>query len=319
MAIIHITEATGGLPNSGRLSGTDGDLVGILDVGLPLNGMAIEYTATNARIYRAGSGNRFRLYVNDQASISGAATFAVVRGCENASAASNASITDAFPTAAKIADGSSNWIKSSTANTTARAFDILVAPTWIAYAVNFNGSANVWDFGWFGDFVPTLSGDPYATACAVRNTSATTVSSAMDGTNAATGNICWNICRSCDGTVKSTTGGVQAYISGKIGAITTAPQAQAGPTTGIDRFQAITMDTGSTTTTMSTTLGLVQRGYIPNFWVPLHGGKGALNARDTFTDTAYNPSSAFQIFTVVSNVSGSGFGIIQTTDDWVQP
>lgn len=319
MAIFNVTEATGGLPNSGRLSGTDGDLVGILDVALPLNGWAIEFSAGNVRVYRAATGNRFRLYVNDAAAVSGDARLAVVRGCENAGSATPAGITDPFPTVAKIADGSSNWIKSNQVNTTARNFNILVAPTWVAYFVNFQSSVNVWDFGWFGDFSPTLSGDSYNTMCVVRNSSSPTVlSNDLDGINTATGNLCWNICRSYDGTVKSTTGGVLAMVASKFGNITTAPQAQNGPSTGIDRFQAVTLDTGSTTTAMSASLGMPQRGYIPNFWVPLHSGRGSVNSRDTFTDTAYNPSSAFMVFTV-TNVGTGGFEIIQTTDDWIPP
>lgn len=319
MAILHYTEATGGLPNSGRLSGTDGDLVGILDIALVANGWAIEFSTGNARIYRPASGNRFRLYVNDAAAVSGAATLALVRGCENASAASNAGLTDAFPTAAKIADSSSNWVKSSAANTTARNFDIFVGTTWVAYYVNFSGATNVWDFGFFGDLSPCLSGDSYATLAVVRNSSsAATVSNTADGINAGTGNLCYNICRSYDGTVKSTTGGVWANIAGKMGTISGMPAAQGGPSTGIDRFKAVTMDTGTTTTTSSATLGLPQRAYIPNFWVPLHLGRGSTNARDTFTDTAYNASSAFTLFPV-ANVSSSGFTILETSDTWSPP
>ena len=319
MAILHYTEATGGLPNSGRLSGTDGDLVGILDIALVANGWTIDFSTGNARIYRAASGNRFRLYVNDAAAISGDARLSVVRGCESASAASNAGIVDPFPTAAKIADGSSNWIKSTTASTTARNFDIFVAPTWVAYFINFGGVTNIWDFGWFGDISPALSGDSYSTVCVVRNVATTaTISNSLDGTASGTGNLSWNLCRSYDGTVKATTGGVWAQISGKMGTISVAPQAQLGPSTGIDRFKAVTLDTGSATTSGSSTLALPQRGYIPNIWVPLHGGRGSVNSRDTFTDTSYNASSAFTLFCVAA-AAGSGFVIMETSDTWSPP
>lgn len=250
--------------------------------------------------------------------MSGAAQLSVARGCENASAAAPASITDPFPTVAKTADGSANWIKSSTANTTARNFDLYIATTWVSYYVNFAGTTNIWDFGWFGDTSPCVSGDPYASLCVNRNVATTaTISNALDGTSSATGNLSYNFTRSFDGTVKSTTGGIWAQITGKMGTITSAPQAQGGPTTGIDRFKSVTLDTGTATSTMSTT-GFPQRAYLPNFWVPLHGGRGTLNTRDTFTDTSYNASATFRIFTV-ANAAGSGFVIQEETDTWAAP
>jgi hypothetical protein len=319
MSILHYTEATGGLPNSGRLSGTDGDLVGILDVALVANSWAIEYTATNARIYRPGSGNRFRLYVNDQASISGDARLSVWRGCENASAASNAGLTDAFPTAAKIADGSANLLKSNTANTTARNFDIFVAQTWVAIFVNFGGSTDVWEFNFFGDCPPAIAGDSYNTLCVMRgSTSTTTVVNTMVGKADGTGNVNYNWARSYDGTVKSTSGGV-LVPNGSIFGNQVGPQAQAGPTTGIDRAKMVSTDTGTTTTSTSTSLGLIQRAWLPNMWLPLHSGLGATaHSRDTFTDTSYNAGATFTLFARAAGANG-GFMIVETSDTWALP
>ena len=321
MAIIHVTEATVGAPNSGRMSGTDGDLVTMLDYALPLNGWAIEYTSGNVRVYRPGSGNRFRLYVNDAAAVSGDARLSVVRGCENASAAAPASIIDPFPTVAKLADGSSNWLKSTTANTTARNFDLYVGTTWVMFFCNVTGATNVWDLGLFGDWSPTLSGDPYCTACVVRNsTSATTVSGATGSWGASASNVgltSYNFARSYDGTVKSTTGGIWSPLVGVIGT-GGSTQAQGGPTTGIDRCKMVSLDTGSITTASSTSISLQQRAYVPNLWLPLHAGRGAVNSRDTFTDTAYNASATFRIF-CNSNVATAGFIVVEETDTWSPP
>ena len=145
MAIVHVTEATVGAPNSGRISGTNGDLYAMLKYALPLNGWAVEYDdAVNfAAVFRPGTGNRFRLHVNDNSAVSGAATLAVVRGCENASAPTT--LVDPFPKVANIANSNCNWVKSFAANTTARKFDIYVGTTWVWYAVNQSGYTNDWE------------------------------------------------------------------------------------------------------------------------------------------------------------------------------
>lgn len=317
MAIIHVTEATGGLPNSGRLSGTDGDMVGIQDVALLLNGWAIEATNSTDRVYRPGTGNRFRVGMRDAAAVSGAATLTMVRGMENFVSAS--SWTDPFPTVARIADGSSNWLKSSAANTTARNFDIYVGTTWVLMFVNFAGTTNVWEMQGFWDIPPTLSGDTYNTAICTRNsTSFASTSNNWVTTSVAAGNLSYALARTYDGTLKSPTGGPVSQSNTTFGAIQNSPQAQLGPTTGLDRVKVPFTDAGSTTATPSTTLSLPQRGFVPNLWAPLHGGRGSINTRDTFTYTAYNPSATFRCFCIGNNTT-SGFVIVEETDTWSPP
>lgn len=322
MTIIHVTEATVGAPNSGRMSGTAGDLYAMMKYALPLNGWAVEYDdAVNfGAVFRPGTGNRFRLFVLDNATASGDARIALVRGCENASAATAAGLTDPFPTVAKIASNSSNWMKSSTANTTAQLFDIYVGATWVMFFCNVTGATNVWDFGLFGDWSPTLAGDPYSTMCAVRNTTNVTSpasSGVWAGVLGAGGVIPYTFARSYDGTVKSTCGAVNVGATGVYGNAN-GPQAQAGPSTGVDRCKAVSCDTGSTSATMSSTLSLIQRAYAPNLWVPLHSGRGSLNSRDTFTDTSYNASATFKVF-CIGNSATNGFVIVEETDTWSPP
>lgn len=319
MAIIHVDESYPGLPNSGRLSGTNGDLVGIMDVALPLNGWAIEYTSGNARVYRPGTGNRFRMYVNDDSASSGNAGLTVVRGCENASAASLAGLTDPFPTVALVAENASNWLKSTAASTAARAFDMWIGETWLIYAVNAIGTTNQWEWHFFGDFAPSLSGDAYNTLCTVRNNTSTGSGQLWSCAPGYFGNAgrYW-IARSYDGTVKSTQGSPYLGYAGTIGVIGNAPQAQAGVTTGIDTQKVSILDTGTTTTTPSTSKGMPTRGWLPNIRFPLHGGRGATNTRDTYTDTAYDPSYIGQIVTA-GNTANAGFLTVETTDTWSPP
>ena len=317
MSIIHVDETYPGLPNSGRLSGTNGDLVGIMDIALVANGWAIEYTSGNARVYRPGTGNRFRLHMNDDSATSGNAGLCTVRGCENASSATT--LTDPFPTVALVANNSSNWLKSVTANTVARAFDIWVSPTWVIYAVNAVGTTNQWEWHFFGDFAPALSGDSYNTLCTVRNNTATGSGQLWSCANTYTGlgGRYW-LARSYDGTVKSTQSGPFSGFSASIGVIGNAPQAQSGATTGVDTIKVPLLDCGSTTTTPSPSIGLLTRGWLPNIRFPLHAGHGATNTRDTYTDTAYNPSFIGQIITATSSTSAA-FLTVETTDTWSPP
>lgn len=310
MAFVHYTEASGGLPNAGRLSGTNGDLVGIMDVVLVAAGWAIEYTSGFARVYRPATGNRFRLHMNDDSATSGAATLCVVRGCENATNATT--LTDPFPQVAQVANGVCNWLKSSTANTTARTFDIYASDTWVFFAVNPAGTANVWEWHFFGDTPPLNSGDVYNTVCFVRNTSGVTpgIYTAVSSTGTGVTRIFFT--RSYDGTVKSTQGSI---VNGTgVGANTiNFPPAQGGPTTKIDQEKTILADTGSQTTTMSSSLGLPKRAWLPNIWIPNHGGFGALNVRDTWVNNAYNPSATFTEFSTNTN---NAFVIVEATNTW---
>lgn len=322
MAIIHVDETTPGLPNSGRLSGTNGDLVGILDVALPLNGWAIEYSTGNARIYRPGSGNRFRLYVNDDSAVSGDARFALVRGCESASAASNAGLVDPFPLVSQVADTSCNWLKSSLANTTARAFDLWVGEEWMYLSVNFGGGTNIWEMHGFGDFAPALSGDSYNSFIFSRNSTNTNAAIwANTGgwvPTAVGGSSRFYYARSYDGTVKSVLGGCMPALGQTIlGVINSAlPSAGSGPTTGIDTDLTPLFDSGSNTGTASSSLALPRRGWLRNILSPMHGGRGAFNTRYSYTDSPYMATGKV---VAAANNATSGFIVVQESDDFVDP
>lgn len=321
MAIIHVDESTPGLPNAGRLSGTNGDLVGIMDIALPLNGWAIEYTSGNARVYRPGTGNRFRLHMNDDSAASGNAGLCVVRGCENASNATT--LVDPFPTVSRVADTSANWVKSSAANTTARLFDIWVGETFVIYAVNWSGSTNMWELHMFGDFAPSLAGDSYNTFCTVRNSSNPFGNAIWTGTtgfiaNATGGSSGFWICRSYDGTVKSVRGGYTAKLNQSLLGVVSPSlnTAQNGPTSGIDTEKMVIYDSGSGSGTVSGTLALPIRGWIPNLLSPQNGGSGSLSTRYSYTESPYMTTGKV---VTSSNGGASGFAVVQESDDWVPP
>jgi hypothetical protein len=326
MAIIHVTEATVGAPNSGRISGTAGDLYAMLKYALPLNGWAVEYDdAVNFRaVFRPGTGNRFRLYVNDLAADTGSAGLCIVRGCENATGTLYANLVDPFPTQAQIADANSNWVKSSAVSATARAFDIWVGETWVKYAVNWGGTTNVWELHQFGDFAPSLSGDSYNTFCYVRNSAVIGGSAIWLGTGGLIANgtgasaAIW-LARTYDGTVKSVRSGVLVKLGqNAIGAISSSINASlSGPTSGLDYEKCNLYDSGSGSGTVSASEAIICRGWIPNLLLPQNGGRGTINTRDDFTNSA----TGLTIGKVVcgANAATSGFVGIQESDDWTPP
>jgi len=315
---IHLTEASSGAP---RNSGTNADLCTLLDWALVSGavnaGWAINQTATNARVYKPPAGNRFCLYVNHDSAVSGAAQLATVRGCESATAASEAGIVNPFPTIAEVAATSATWIISSAASTTTRNFDIFASDRFVYYITNVSGASNVYQVHMFGDFSPTLTGDVYNTLCSTRNASSTSASAdLMCNAGSIVGTTRLWVCRSYDGTVKSVSGSIFTSGGSSMGAVTACAAALAGATGLIDRVKCQIMDTGATTTTFSTTKGIASRGWIPNLWLPVHSGFGTVNARDTFTDTAYNGSATFEAF---MNSGNSTFFALETTNTWSPP
>lgn len=324
MSLTVLTNASSGAT---RNSGTNGDLCALLDWALPQEGWAIEYTATNARVYRPASGNRLRLHVRHDSAVSGAAQRALVRGCESASSAT--SITDPFPLVAQQADANANWLVSTTASTVDRPFRIYVSPTFLIYCSQVSSTNDEWFMGMFGDPAPAYGADPYGTMIAVRGVASNVIAATNTGI-ATPGNATMVMasaipqtywCRDITGATKSTvgqlfisTGAAQAYMGGLIN----APSARAGYLNKIYREKVAASCFGSTTTA-ATSLGLLKRGWIPQLWNPLHQGRGAVNDVDTFTDTAYDPTAAFRMLSNSGAITSGACCIIEETDTWSPP
>lgn len=317
-APIHLTEASSGAP---VCSGQNGALVAIMDWALVQNGWTIDFSTGNARIYRAASGNRFRLHMNDDSSASGDARLCLVRGCESASSAT--ALTDPFPLVSQVADNASNWLKSTVASATARNYDVYVGTTFVIFAVNSGGGSNAWDVFMFGDCTPTQSGDTYSTICFVRNsTGAGQAVANACGTATVAVNAFWYFTRSFDGTVKSTLAAawVESSTSGSAipfgAAGASVGAAFTGPTTGLDWEKVPLICAGAQSTTISTSKGLPMRAWLPNILNPIHNGNGTANARDTFSDTAYDAAFVGRIFVLTS---GTRFVVVQESGTWAPP
>lgn len=320
MATLYLTSSDVGAP---ALSGTNGTLCTVLDWALVQNGFAIEYTATNNRIYRAATGLRFRLFVCHDSTVSGAATLATVRGCESATAAGTGTITDPFPTVAQLANGSANVCVSFTANATAREWWIKVSPTGFSMGVSTTSTTSSgWDVWGFGDAAGTDSTDNYGCYILLGGTSSTAVTSrAMNASVAsfpsgsATGKLYW--CRSIDGSIKSSTGHLHGphangSATGSLCGLSSGVTMRSGYGNRIVRAKIPLVCLGSGTTTAGV-LQQLRRGYLPDLWNPEHSGVGSITSADTFQDLS--TSATFRIVPASSTMAC----IVETTDTWAVP
>lgn len=314
-----LTEASPGAP---VLSGSDGALCAVLDWALVQKGWAIEYSETNARVYRPGSGNRNRLFVAHDSSISGDACLATVRGCEGASSATIAGLVDPFPTVAQVSNANASFLVSTSASTAARSYFIVVSATNVLIAVKA-GDSNVsdWDVFFFGDTCGAEAGDTYSSAIWVGANTATFGSwvRAMSGC-AASGIVASKIywCRSIDGSVKSTTGCITT-VSTSSGAAPIMYLAGGQPMRAVYGGRVVREKTAVSCTGSSGlsvgALSCYKRGWIPNLWMAIHNSIGSITSDDEFTDTAYAAGSAFRVIPAAQTMAC----ILEITDTWSPP
>ena len=154
MTIYYYTNTSPGAPT---LTGAAGSLITLLDWLLVTNlGWTKEFSGTNLASYRAATGNRFYLGVDDTTTL-----YSRVRGFETMTAAgvAVASGTGPFPTAAQASNG--QFIYKSSNPTSKRAWRFISDGTMF-YLSNEYGT-NTYNLSMFGDFISFRSGDSYNT------------------------------------------------------------------------------------------------------------------------------------------------------------
>lgn len=133
----------GGAPT---LNGTAGALIGVIDALLDIgsSGSFWEkvYSGTNKAAYRADSGERYYLRVDDSA-----AQVAAVRGYTTMSNVDTG--TDAFPTTTQQTNW--NWFKSNTADSTARAYTAVATDRFFLILVSGGWSGSGQELYFFGE------------------------------------------------------------------------------------------------------------------------------------------------------------------------
>lgn len=317
----HFTRITQATAGAQRISGTQGDMTTFLDdLLVTRTGWSILFTATNERIYQAPSGNRFPLYVNDNSAFTGDARITVVRACASASAIST--FVDPFPTTAQVVDASCNWIKSSTAATTARNYYAYAFDWGFYLCINYNGVANNYPVSGYTDFVPRISGDLWATVVFTRNglfaASTTGINGintiASPGANSGASSLLYQ-CRNATGAIKSSRAcfhGLGDSATSLLGIASDTPIILAGPGNSIDMIQTGITDLAATGASTGA-IACINRGYMPNMRTPVHSALTGVDETGDFEQASHDPLARFRLFKVTS---GGGI-IIEETNTWL--
>ena len=189
------------------LSGTAGDLVRLLDAVL-INGYSGKAAAgwarpaftpvTNKRVYRAASGNRYYLFVDDTGTITDAKS-AYIRGYESMSAIGDLG-TAPFPTVVQKATG---WVVSKSDSVSAlRNWIIIATPTFFYMFISYSTTAKggVYYSTCFGDFASYKANDLNSTIIGGSAMGLMTITSGSLPTTIAGGTLStMNLARKFDG------------------------------------------------------------------------------------------------------------------------
>ncbi len=318
MPTLVFSDTSAGAP---VLNGVNGSLNAVLDWALPQNGWAIEFTATNARVYRASTGNRLRVSVRHDSAISGSAAAATVRGCESATSAT--ALVDPFPTTAQLADASAIWKVSSTTGATACKYFLVVSPVCVVLMVK-SLAGDYWETQIFGDLPKSYSIDVWNTICtSVGGAYGYSFAQSCFSENVSgyaptlSTRLFW--ARSIDGVIKSSRG----WLNGSCpmsstavpGAVTSSSAARGGIGNYILREKAALGCGGASGTSPNYNIAAPRRGWIPNIWFPLHSGTNGMTSADSFSDTAYAAGALFRIVPTYT----SGFVLLEESDTWNPP
>lgn len=322
MSMMILTSESSGAPT---LNGVNGALTAVLRWALVQNGWAVEYGPTgNAAVFRAGTGNRYRLHVNHDSAVSGSAGLATVRGCENASAA--ATLVDPFPTVAQVSNAMATWGVSTLATSTARRYKIFLWPAFFFIFIDIAGDG-AWEPYFFGDLEGARDEDTYHTVVACRhNTNLPSSASQKFGyqlstyswiTNLSTSNCKLYWCRDISGAVKSTVGcagGSGAHL-GQPSTSTFAVAAFGGYANRIEREKVSAHCSGASAFNTVGQMLQVRRGWFPNLWSGLHASYAGVLSEDVFSDTEYDPAASFMALAIYANF----VVFMETTETWSPP
>lgn len=262
-------------------------------------GWAIEYTGTNKRVYRAPSGTRLRLRVDD----SGGSGFARVVGYESMSDVDTG--TAPFPTAAQVSGGL-YWYY---ANGSARGWVIAATDRQVILHFQYD-STSTWTsgLGWyFGDLVSFKSGDAYHCVILGNNTASASTNlfqAAATPGSTVTGHYLARAYTQLGASLavgKCVANMFPAGESGVVSGGTTYPD----PVTGrvrLARWQLVEPS------------GVAHRGYFPGMWHLNHSTFGALANGDTISGTTGSDFDGKTVeFRMLFN---SRTFMLETTDTW---
>ena len=293
MTTTYLTQASSGVP---VLNGDVGSLVTLLDYLLVTTlGWTKVFTGTNIAAYRAPTGNRFYLGVDDTLTLN-----ARVRGFESMTAAGVGvdSGTNPFPTDAQQSGG--DYIYKGANTTTARNW-------WFAsdgkiFHLSINAQSYYALFS-FGDFYSNKSADQYNSL----------IMGEISTNNYSYGLI---VTTSISGTPKSGAFAARSYtglggsqgiyksIDGSLGSTGIGTGGASYPSAVEGALMLSRIRIGEPIS------GSSFRGVLPGLWAPMHSKP--LGDGDTFSGTGELLGRTF----VARNVSDAGQVMVETSDTW---
>lgn len=294
-----VTSADVGAPT---VSGTNGEGNALMNYILVTRGgwtRPYHDATTNQSVFRMPGGSQRYLYVAHSSTITGSATIMTARAAEDATGFGIGDLIDPFPTVAQVSAANQSVLISNTASSTTRAWRAIVWESGVELWIEAAGSPNGWNPFFYCDGIPRYSADTYATAISSRNSSSTAINVWTFAATASDINMnnslnCF-FCRSIDGLVKSTRARYYAQSGVNLGALSNAPTLTGAYNSTIHHAPLFMNCSGSASTTVDTTKGVIQRVAIPQFRVLMHNGLGSASIFDTFQDSAYSPGSIIRI------------------------
>ena len=294
---VHLTEASSGAPTLCGVNGSGND---VMNWALTQAGWTRIYhnAGTFESVFQPPAGGSTPcLYVCHNSAISGDARAIEVRMCESATGYAFANLVDPVPTLAQVAHNACNWMASSAANGTARAFAINVWEEGIEYFSNFGGTADVYEMGFMCKPWLRLTSDTYGWAIGQRQLTSFTSGGFLAngvGTTLSTGNAGKVFfLRNYAGTIKSTYASLRASGNG-LGSVVGTPSIFAG-VGGVPEKEKVCIHCHGASTNVVASNAVPIRACIPNLWSPVHSSLTGATFTDVFTDTAYDATADFKL------------------------
>lgn len=302
------------------LSGQVGALIAVIHAclvtgygALSAAGWAREFTGTNQAVYRAASGNRLRLALDDTNAQECRAV-----GYETMSAVTTG--TNPFPTTAQVSGGL--FIrKSETANSTARPWVLIASDTGFMFFPDSNGTLWTTDPAalgcsgqfYFGDLVSYKPSDAYGTiiigAIVTSTSNGNFARKSQQGVSTWAADNGHYLARNQAQSVGSIQCSKWAPMEGGVGTVMGLTAVSPYPDTvtgGMLISPILISETNGGT-------GMLIRGRLPGVWNPCH----ALPAThaDTMTGSGDTSGKSFLIATVYTT-STKGRAVLETSNTW---
>lgn len=326
------------------LDGQSGSLLTVLDAILvngygskTAAGWTIEYTAAGKRVYRMATGGGrtgFRMRVLDDASLTGGARDAVVRGAESASDVDT--LVDPFPTVALVANSSCIWRKSPNASSTAIAWTALASDNWIWFFPNLTGTGS--GSGqcpgyFFGDIYARLASDTtYHCGIYVGGNASvanTTYAFLQNGSDVpfVGANLGFYFARTFDGTIKSPQGFIMIAGESNSGGVVTswpgkaasAPAYPGGADSKLEIYRPLVFDKYATSGAMGAKP--IVRGCFEAIFLPWNTQTYTnMVGGDTFQASGYDAAADFYFHQdLIATATNEVAFVFQTAGTWQPP